>query len=599
MFCFPIPSQSDAGKEKFRLTVLPLYPANTFLLQDVKQENWILPVRGFVCNVVDLPGVFFEKTLNLPSAHEVCFFQKALDSNQNIKQLTAPRKIQEAFRLMRRRFISSWLLTICAGIILGATERGPAAEVRQVTLIDCIQEALEHNLSLKIQRLSPELARLSLTEAYANYEPSLTLSIRRQHRATPGGLDEYNRPIPPSQSRNSFLSAGLSGLLPTGLQYSISATMGDSEFTSGFIRRDNASGSVGIQLSQPLLKNFWIDMPRLTIILAKKDLKISELALRKQLIDTITQIELAYLELIAARENVKVQEAALKLAEELYRENKKRVEVGVLPPLDEKQAEAEVAATRAALIAARNQVKIRENALKQLISERFIELQNVEFEPAEPLQAVPHTFSLQDSWNKALTMRPDLLQAKLQLEKQNISLKYYKNQLFPELDIVGSYAQVGQSREMSGAFDGISRGDSPVYSYGIVFRYPLGNTRARSRYRAARLQIEQALLQLKQLEQQIMVEVDNAIAQARSRLEQVEASKAAVEYAQQALDAERKKYENGKSTAFEVLRLQRDLTARRSEYIRAVTDYNAALARLAQAEGSTLERHGITLKVED
>ncbi len=79
----------------------------------------------------------------------------------------------------------------------------------------------------------------------------------------------------------------------------------------------------------------------------------------------------------------------------------------------------------------------------------------------------------------------------------------------------------------------------------------------------------------------------------------MEASKAAVEYAQQALDAERKKYENGKSTAFEVLRLQRDLTARRSEYIRAVTDYNAALARLAQAEGSTLQRHGITLKVED
>ena len=93
-----------------------------------------------------------------------------------------------------------------------------------------------------------------------------------------------------------------------------------------------------------------------------------------------------------------------------------------------------------------------------------------------------------------------------------------------------------------------------------------------------------------------MVQVDNAISQARSALEQVEASRAAVEYAQIALDAEKKKLEEGKSTSFEVLRLQRDLTSRRSEYIRAVTDYNAALARLAQAEGSTLERHGVVVE---
>lgn len=489
-------------------------------------------------------------------------------------------------------------MVVTLGLGLLAADPQTTNQEKKVTLLDCIQQALERNLAVQIQRLNPLIAQENLLQAYASYEPTFSVSMQERHRATPGGVDEYGRLIPPTSSRDITLSSGLGGLLPFGLQYNIQASINDSEFLSGIFRTDNASGSVGIQLSQPLLKNFWIDSARMTVTVAKKDLQISELQFRKQLIDTITQVELAYLDLIAAIENVKVQELAFQLAQELYEENKKRVEVGVLPPLDQKQAEAEVARTQAALIAARNLVKIRENALKQLISDRFTGLQDVRLVPTEPLKAIPQTFSLQDSWAKALTQRPDLLQAKLQLERTGVQLTYYKNQLFPELNLVGSYAQVGQAREMAGSFDQIERGDSPVYSYGIVFRMPIGgDIRARSRYRAAKLQLEQQLLQLKQLEQQIMVEVDNAIAQARSSLQEVESTRAAAEYAREALEAEQKKLDVGKTTTFEVLRLQRDLTARRSEYINAVTSYNAALARLAQAEGTTLQRHGIELKV--
>ena len=466
-----------------------------------------------------------------------------------------------------------------------------------MTLESCIEQALKNNLQVRIQRLAPEIARLSVSGAYGAYEPSFSANLTRSFRATPGGVEEETLvDIPQNESWSSSISLGLGGLLPTGLSYQMRGTFGDHDFTRGLSRERNASAYVGINLTQPLLKNFWIDGPRYAILVARKDLKISELSLRQQLINTITDVETAYLELIAARENVAVQKKALELAEELYRDNKKRVEVGALAPLDEKQAESQMAATRAALIAAQNNVKVRENTLKSLITDRFASMEGVRLVPSEALKALPHTFSLQDSWSKALSMRPDLLQARERLERQHITLKYRKNQLFPELDIVGSYGQRGQAHEISGALSGVDRGDNPEHSYGIVFRYPLGNRTARSQYRAAKVQVQQSLLQLKQIEQAVMVQVDNAISQARSALEQVEASRAAVEYAQIALDAEKKKLEEGKSTSFEVLRLQRDLTSRRSEYIRAVTDYNAALARLAQAEGSTLERHGVVVE---
>jgi outer membrane protein TolC len=208
------------------------------------------------------------------------------------------------------------------------------------------------------------------------------------------------------------------------------------------------------------------------------------------------------------------------------------------------------------------------------------------------------TFSLQDSWSKAMTLRPDLQQAKLDLERRNITLKYQKNQLFPQLDLTGSYGQGGSGREFSDAISVTRDGRYPEYSFGVVLSVPLGgNRRARSDLQVTQAQIEQALLGLKKLEQDIMVQVSDGIAQARTSYQQVQATEEAAAYALEALRAEEKKLENGKSTSFQVLQLQRILTERRFANIRARVDYNAALARLAQSEGSTLERRRINLEI--
>jgi outer membrane protein TolC len=339
-----------------------------------------------------------------------------------------------------------------------------------------------------------------------------------------------------------------------------------------------------------------IDSTRLQIFLDKQNLKISELDLRFQLITTITAVEQAYYDLIFSRENVKVQQKALELADRLLTENKKRVEVGALAPLDEKQAESQAAASRADLLAALGNADTQQRVLKNLLSDDYMQWKDVTIEPTVAMLAMPEKFDLQESWRRGLSQRPDLLQQKLSLDKQGFVVRYQRNQLFPQLDLIGTYGYNASSTEFSGALDQIARRDNPFWSYGAQMTIPLSQRSARNNYKAAKATKEQIELQVKQLEQTVLIQIENAIALANTDFQRVSATREARVYSEAALEAEQKKLESGKSTSFEVLRLQRDLTSSRSAEIRALADYNIALAQIALNEGATLERRKVTLE---
>jgi outer membrane protein TolC len=316
---------------------------------------------------------------------------------------------------------------------------------------------------------------------------------------------------------------------------------------------------------------------------------------------TVSAVEQAYVEVVFARESVKVQEKALELAERLLAENKKRVEVGALAPLDEKQAESQVAARRSDVLNAQRALNSAQNSLKQLISDDYGALQPELFDPTEPLVALPEVFDLQDSWRKGLTYRPEIVQTKLDLERSGLQLRFFKNQVYPALDVFGTYGHAASgvlTREFNDAFRDYKTGDFPFYTVGGRFSIPLGNSAARNRYKSGKIAVEQAVLALKQLEQNIMVQIDDAIRQAKTSYERIDSTKQARLYAEAALDAEQKKLENGKSTSFVVLQLQRDLTSARSEEIRALADYYRALSTLSLNEATTLERRKIRVEVK-
>jgi outer membrane protein len=198
-----------------------------------------------------------------------------------------------------------------------------------------------------------------------------------------------------------------------------------------------------------------------------------------------------------------------------------------------------------------------------------------------------------------MTERPDLLQARLNAEEDGIQLKYDRNQLFPELDLTGSYGWNGLAANTvySGTFSEINQGNAPFYSYGAQLSTPLFDQSSRNQYKSGKVTLRQALLQVKQLEQNIMVQVENDIGVVQSDYESVDATREARIYAEAALDAEQKTYAAGKATTFEVLQYQNTLTGARGQEIRALANYEEALANLAQAEGSTLDKLGINIEV--
>ena len=485
--------------------------------------------------------------------------------------------------------------TLGVGLALAVIAPGAWAQTnlpagRVMSLTDCIDAALRHNLDVQFERYDPQINLYNVYVAYGSYDPTLTLGGSHAHDDT-GAANSTNGII--VSDKNSF-NSGLNGVLPLGTMYNLSGNVADSYGTAG----EATGGQIGLSVTQPLLKNAWIDTTRKDILIAKNSLKRSEQQLRLQIITSVTAVENAYYELIFARENLKVQQEALVVAQTQLNQDQQRVQFGSLAPLDVQQDEAQVAQNRANLIAAQYTLATDQNALKNLITDNYAGWHDQDIAPAATLTAVRQLFDVQDSWGKGLTQRPELLQAKLDVERQGIVLKFERNQLFPELDLQGTYGYNGDGKEFSDAFGQYNRANRPYYSYGAILTMPLSNTGPRNTLKADKANLEQLLLKLKQLEQNVMVEIDNAVKQAESALESVDATKQARIYAEAALDAEQKKYAVGKSTTFTVLQLQNNLTAARSQEIRAQANYAEALVNLSEQEGGTIERHHLSLQIK-
>jgi outer membrane protein len=471
---------------------------------------------------------------------------------------------------------------------------------RAMSLQDCISEAMQHNLDMQIERFNPQISLYDLHADYGGYDPTFNFSGEHLYNNS-GTTFQGGQLVAGKQFNEDTFSSSFTGTLPWGTIYNlggnVSSTKGGGNATTNFTSFQTSDGQIGaLSLTQPLLKNFWIDNTRLNIRVAKNRLQFSEQGVRQQVITSVTAVENAYYELIFGQENVQVQQEALLLAQTQLDQDQQRVQIGTLAQLDVQQDQSQVATSKANLIAAENTLSIDENTLKNLLTDNYLQWHDVLIQPTVTLTAPLELFDLQDSWNKGMTERPDLLQSRLNVEQQGIQLKFSYNQLYPELDLIGSYGYNGSGRDFGDTFNQFDQANAPFWSYGAQLSMPLSNVGARNTYKAGKVTLQQLLLQLKQFEQNVMVQIDNAVKQAQSSYQSVQATLQARIYAEAALDAEQKKYNVGKSTTFTVLQLQNTLTAARSQEIRALADYNEALANLAAEEGSTLDRNGINIQ---
>ena len=485
----------------------------------------------------------------------------------------------------------AWLLAA----LLTVTVHGQTAtnSFRPLALRDCIQTALQHNRDIQIERFSPVISRLTLDGSYSYYDPNFTVGSAGAPigHSSDSGVETYTA------------NAGFTGTLPTGMKYSLSG-----DYVNRFgPNSESFDTSIGLSISQPLLKDFWIDQGRLNIQVNKQNLKVSAFGVDFVVMTTISQVEQAYYELIFARENVRVGEKLLEVRQRFFAETKRKVEVGSSAQLDLQLAQSQVATVQAALIQARNQVMLAENALKTLMGDDFVNSVGLVLLPTDTLLVMPENPVLPESWQRGLAHRPDLAQLRVSLDIASLNLKFNYNQLFPTFDLVAGYGLRGSSAfstnpvssaSASSTLGQIRRGENPNDLIGVLFSVPLTRTGERANYKISQESKARAAVQVKKLEELVLRQIDDATKNVKTSLESVAATREATLYAQAALDAEEKKLAAGKSTPFVVLSLQGDLATAQTAEIRAKANYNQALSQLYFAEGSTLERNKVTVEIK-
>ena len=489
------------------------------------------------------------------------------------------------------------LSCVLLSCLLALAQPAAAEEGRSISLKECVLTALQQSFNLKIEVLDQEIAAAQLKVAKSDYEPVLSASLDYNDTTSIGGIDVRTGQFVGSETQSVRASATVSGLLPTGGSYSLGASINDVNGARGSTEFSDASGrGPFIQIRQPLLQNLKIDNTRLNIRVSMQNLRISELDIRQAMMDTVSRVETAYYDLVAARENVRVQESALQLAEQLFSENQKRVALGALAPIDESEARSQVATSRGSLLSAQRLAAASQNVLKGAMVNDFAQWQGLTLSPSSALATAPTTFDFKTSWTTALQRRPDLQSLQIQLEQSQLIAERRKNELLPELDLTATAGLTGSNSTLRGVREQLRDRDAPFYSIGLSLVLPLGNRRDRENHRIAQAQIAQARVRLTQFRQNVMIQIDDAVNQARTDFQRLSATKEAREFAEQALANEQGKLARGVSTNFVVLQLQRNVTAARSNEIQSITDYSKSLARLRMLEGSNLAAHQVDLQ---
>ncbi len=449
------------------------------------------------------------------------------------------------------------------------------------------------------------------------FDPAITGSINYQKQSTPE-TSAFQFGSNPLQSNTIGGNVGYTQGFSPGTF--LSGAFNTSRLDSNNTRTDYnpyTTGSLGFAVTQPLLQGFGISTNRRFISIAKNNLKISDEVFRQQLIDTLASVVRLYWDLVSLNEDVRVKREALDLEN-----NQAQVDVGTLAPIEVKRAQAEVARSRQDLANSSGLVLQQELIFKTILTRKGTAdplVRSVRIVPTDRIQ-VPPREPEREAGNlvgQAVANRPDLAQAQLQITNSEIGLKGSRNALLPELDLVGTIQNNGLAGEVnsspaagttgprtpdptyiggSGTVLGQIFGHNyPSYFVGINLNIPLRNRVAQSDLIRDEIQLRQAQVRRQQLENQIRLEVENALLNLQRARAAYDASVETRQLQEEALDAEQQRYQVGASTTYMVIQFQRDLAQARTTEVVAQGNYAKAIAALERSTGQTLDTYHVSL----
>jgi outer membrane protein len=480
--------------------------------------------------------------------------------------------------------------------------------VRELRMSDVVQLALEKNLDIAVERLNPQAVDLQIAGLRNTYLPTVTSAIgQRDNTQLPRDQLQGGQRV--SVATTTY-NAGMTQNLPwLGSNVNISWNNNKQDSSSSFVTfNPTYTSGLTATFTQPLLRGLFIDQTRQQIAITQINREISEESLRATVTQTLANVRNAYWDLVFARSAVDVAQRALALADKLVEDNRARVEVGTLAPLDIVQAEAEAANRRQTLAVAEATLQTAELALKRyLVSGTEDPLWRMELRPIDLPSAEPAPTDIEGAVRRSLERRTDLINARKNIQSSDISLRYFRNLTMPEVDFVASYGAQGiggtsiqraglGSTVITNTIPGgytdalrlLTNRDYPNWNLQFNVSYNLFGSQADANYARARVQRNQSQARLRTLELQVATEVTNAALSVQSNLKRVEAAVAARELAEKRLEAEQSRFEVGMTVNFFVVQAQRDLRDAQNAELRALADYRKSLVvfeRVQEAPG--------------
>ena len=488
--------------------------------------------------------------------------------------------------------------------------------VQELTLKEAVRMALVNNLEIAIENYNEDLNQELIIRTRGFYDPTYTMSLGWSSSKSPttsslqaGGAITVNNTDRFSFDNQLLQNVAGGGILDISFINSRNKT--NSRFS--FIN-PRYNSTFNVAFIQPLWRGFRKTDTERQIELFNLDSDINETQFEQRVSEIVQQVQDQYWELAYAVEANETQRQSVVLAAIQYENNRKRVEIGVMAPIEITSSQAEIARREQEMIQSEVQIIIAQNALKRLLSsDPGASIWNVALIPTETPQLVDVPISLQESIRTAIERRPELTQIQLQMEQNEVNRNYLQKDGKPSLNLRANFGSNGASGEVfdpstqepvpddprfgkfTTAWAQVFKFEFPVWGVFMDLQIPLRNRSNDADLATAMIRERQLLSTMKNQEQMIIVEVRNAYEGLATRRKSLEAATVASRLSTEQLDGETKRFEAGLSTNFEVLRFQRDLAQSQVSELRALVDYQLALTALQKALFIIVEESDIVL----
>lgn len=496
-------------------------------------------------------------------------------------------------------------LVFCALLAVPATA-GAQPEELKLSLEDAVARAMENNADIAIQKLSPEISGQTVREIEGAYDVTLTADLLTTSRTSPAsnvfaGAENVD-------TDTLVFNFGASRRLETGGFVDVLFDNSRAETNNVFSTfNPSYNSALDLRLTQPLLRNLWIDSTRRQLRVAKNNLAISDYQFRQTVVNTLANVKDLYYEFLYAIDSLEAARQNLALAQKFLEENQIKVRVGTLAPLDVVAAESEVATREEAVILAETALGNAEDALKRTIfPSNDPNMWRVRLVPSDRPTAEPVTVDVDQAVARALENRTDVRAARKNLESADVSLSFGRNQRLPAVDLVATYGSSGiggtqlvREDPLGPVVDQIPGGygnaagdafgrDFPTWTVGVNVSIPIPNRTGSAQAARLRVSRDQTEMSLHRLETAVAAEVRSAARAVEANFKRVESTRAARTLQERRLDAETKKFDAGMSTNFLVTQAQRDLAVAQVAELRAIADYRRSLVAFERAQEAGL-----------